>query len=330
MNVHEFAELSAGHALDALSDDDERTYLEALAAHPEWASIAASDDETAAVLAEGVAPVAPPLALRSKLLAAIADRDVEASPLAGGDAQTAVGADAPTLAVPGAPGVPVPGVARDEIGEGPEAAVVADAPSPADPEPTATTVLRTAFAAADAPTVDVDASITGTSGVPAAPPTEVVQTIQRRNWSRGLFALVASIALLVVIGWGTGSVANIWQRPPAVSALAQIEKAPDAASAQATFDGGVATLHWSPSVGEAVVVARGLPEIAADRTFELWYIRGETPIPAGVFDAAGTSATAQLTGTMQPGDTIAVTVEPSGGSPDGKPSTAPVFAIITA
>ena len=39
MNEQEFAELSAGHALAALSPEDERRYREALAVHPEWAAM---------------------------------------------------------------------------------------------------------------------------------------------------------------------------------------------------------------------------------------------------------------------------------------------------
>ena len=35
-------------------------------------------------------------------------------------------------------------------------------------------------------------------------------------------------------------------------------------------------------------------------------------------------------GTMEPGDTIAVTVEPAGGAPGGAPTTDPLFAIPTA
>jgi len=66
-----------------------------------------------------------------------------------------------------------------------------------------------------------------------------------------------------------------------------------------------------------------------DRTFELWFVRGDEPVPAGTFDADGGAATAELTGTMQPGDTIAVTVEPAGGSPSGAPTTAPIIAIPT-
>lgn len=158
----------------------------------------------------------------------------------------------------------------------------------------------------------------------------MVQAIERRNWSRGLFALAASMVLLVGIGWGTGAIANLWRTPPAVTALEQIEAAPDARVAQTRFEGGTATVHWSESLGKVVLVADGLPTLPADRTFELWYVRGESPISAGTFTADGSAATAQLTGTMQAGDTIAVTVEPSGGAPDGKPSTTPLFAVSTA
>jgi anti-sigma-K factor RskA len=49
-----------------------------------------------------------------------------------------------------------------------------------------------------------------------------------------------------------------------------------------------------------------------------------------VFEAPDGSSTEILEGTMEPGDTIAVTIEPQGGSPDGKPSSEPIVAIPTA
>ncbi|WP_336632517.1 MULTISPECIES: anti-sigma factor [unclassified Microbacterium] len=287
MNIDEFAELSAGHALGALSPDDEAAFAAARAEHPEWESVVDSDEETATALAEGVAPVSPPLALRSQLLSAI----------------TASTAPAP----------------HEPEGDAPE------------DDDTPTRVSNRVLPAEAAEPAPIAADAADSAEVAdAAPPTEVVQAIQRRTWSRGVFALVASIALLVGIGWGAGSVSRLWQTPPAVTALQQIEDAPDASSADAAFDGGTATVHWSESLGKVVLVADGLPALDADRTFELWYVRAGTAIPAGTFDASGATATAQLTGQMQPGDTIAVTVEPSGGSPDGTPSTDPVLAVPTA
>ena len=56
MNEQEFAELSAGHALGALSGDDERAFRDALAAHPEWQHIVDLDLRTAGELADAVLP----------------------------------------------------------------------------------------------------------------------------------------------------------------------------------------------------------------------------------------------------------------------------------
>ena len=72
MNVHEFAELAAGHALHALSPEEEQAFEIALAAHPEWAAIAEADAATAADLADGVAEVEPPAHVRAAILATIA------------------------------------------------------------------------------------------------------------------------------------------------------------------------------------------------------------------------------------------------------------------
>lgn len=304
MNEHDFAELSAGHALGALSADDERTYQEALAAHPEWQSIADADLETTATLSDGVSPVAPPLAARSQLLARIR----------GGEraAETTVGDE-----IPDADSSAAGDVVDGGAGFAPVSALP---PLPAeDPEHVAA-----AHEAADS------ASPEEAAARAAAPPTEMVQAIQRRNWTRGVFALVASIALLVGIGWGVGAITDAVRTPPAVKTLAQIDAAPDAQSASGDLVGdgeGHATLHWAPSVGEAVLVASGLPQIDDDRTFELWFVRDGTPVSAGTFDSSGGEATAQLTGEMEAGDSVAVTVEQRGGAPDGAPTTDPIVAI---
>jgi len=265
MNEQEFAELSAGHALGALSPEDERAFVAALRDHPEWRPIADQDREAAAVLAEGAPPVAPPIALRSQLLGRIRETETDAG-----------------------------------------------APLPVPPGPDADEQEETASRA-------------------AAPPTEVVQAIQRRNWTRGVFALVASIAVLVGIGWSVGAITDVLRTPAAVRTLAQIEAAPDAQSASGELaDEGEATVHWAPSLGEAVLVATGLPGIDDDRTFELWYVRDGTPVSAGTFDADDGDATALLEGDMEAGDVIAVTVEPQGGAPGGAPTTEPIVAIPSA
>lgn len=280
MNVQEFAELAAGHALHALSPDDERAFAAALAEHPEWAGIVDTDAATAVVLSEGVSEVAPPPSIRAALLAQIAQ--------------------------------------DSHVAETPS---VLEADAAADTDPFAGLPLLPAVTAEEAAQAD-----------PVEPPasTDMLQTVQRRTWTRGVFALAASIALLVALGFGAALVGELLTpKPAAVVALQQIEGAPDTQSAVGeTEDGAVITAYWSDSVGKAVVVTDDLPELASDQVYQAWFVRGETPVPAGTFATDDGSATALLSGGMATGDVIALTVEPAGGSE--APTTTPIVAIPTA
>lgn len=290
MNEQEFAELSAGYALDALSPEDRRAFQAALAEHPEWVRLVDADVETAGALAESVPDAAPPLTLRSTLLSRVAtmpqlpEMDAAAAAVA-----EPVASVPPLAAVP-----PVPPLPGDE---------------PAGDTPTD-----------DAPFVE------------PAPTTTTIQAISRRNWTRGLLTLAASLVILVVLGFGAVTINQYVNRPPEVVALAEIEAAPDAQAATVELtDGGTATAHWAESVGKVVLVSNGLPEISEDESFELWFVREDgTPVAAGVFEPAEGPSTVVLDGQMQAGDTIAVTVEPQGGSPSGEPSSEPIVTIPTA
>lgn len=278
MNEQEFAELSAGYALGALSPEDEIAYREALDAHPEYASLVDDDARAASFLAEGVEEIAPPADIRARLMARI-----------------------------GAPGAATP--TADSVADS-----TAD-PDAADPGDELS---------------DDDPRAEATAHPVGSPVTEQIQMVQRRNWTRSLFALTASIALLVGIGWGVGTLTEGMRAPSPESVLAQIEQSGDAQSNTAQLaDGGEATVHWSPSVEGVVLVADGLPEIADDQSYEAWFVRGADPIPAGAFESSDGSAALLLEGDMQPDDVIALTIEQSGGSPSGLPTTDPIVAIPT-
>ncbi len=57
----------------------------------------------------------------------------------------------------------------------------------------------------------------------------------------------------------------------------------------------------------------------AGSTYQVWIIRDGAATSGGTYDAAGTVA---ITGRVRPGDVIAVTVEPAGGSP--QPTSEPL------
>jgi anti-sigma-K factor RskA len=77
------------------------------------------------------------------------------------------------------------------------------------------------------------------------------------------------------------------------------------------------------SNGKAVFLAGDLPPVASDRTYQLWVISPGHTTSAGLL-GRGHSAQA-LVPAVRPGDSLAVTVEPAGGSP--QPTTAPLVAI---
>lgn len=161
--------------------------------------------------------------------------------------------------------------------------------------------------------------------------TRAEQKPKQRRWTRSVFALAACLAVLVGVGIGAVALNQQLNPPASVVALQEIEAAGDAEQATVALDdGGSATAHWSASVGKAVLVADGIPTPAEGETYELWFVRGDAPVSAGVFDVDGGDATALLTGEMQAGDAIAVTVEQAGGSPTGQPTTDPVIVIPTA
>ena len=386
MNEQEFAELAAGHALHALSPDDETRYREALAEHPEWEGVALVDAAVAASLAEGVGRVAPPLTMRSTLLARIGSLP-QVPPVAGaagsgagvsgalrrdrsgraGDGDEPAGDDvaeaveAETEAVE-AESEAVEGeteAVEDETeaveaeSEGAEIeAETVRAETERDPTDPLIVLLGTVPDATD-DTVEAATATTALPVEPAdaampieaelpddAPPsaaaepvptTTAMQAVARRNWTRGLLALAACLTLLVGVGFGAGALYNWMNRPAAVVALDEIESAPDAQSATVVEEEGLtATVHWSEQLGKVVLVSDGLPSIPEDETFELWFVRGDEAISAGTFAPDGSAATTALEGEMQPGDVIAVTVEPAGGAPDGTPTSDPIVAVPTA
>jgi hypothetical protein len=83
---------------------------------------------------------------------------------------------------------------------------------------------------------------------------------------------------------------------------------------------------FRPGEGEAWVVGTGLPDPAGGKVYELWYRKGASARmePAGTFSPKdGTVAT--KVGVGRSFDTLAVSVEPPGGSE--QPTTNPIYLV---
>jgi anti-sigma-K factor RskA len=73
-----------------------------------------------------------------------------------------------------------------------------------------------------------------------------------------------------------------------------------------------------------VLVADNLPSVPEGQTCQIWVIKGDVPESSGLFQPGGEETAAPVTTPIKKGDTIAVTVEPAGGSE--QPTSDPVLS----
>lgn len=156
----------------------------------------------------------------------------------------------------------------------------------------------------------VVAAAMGSGTKPGRPNREVPRT---RMWLRPLVAVAASLALFVG-GWvasdlfadGSGEI-------PAGARVAAFQG-----------EGGDLSVAYTPGEPGVYLLGSGLRTPPEDRVYELWLIRGGTPVPGACFRPAEdgsvfTFVDAEL-GTT---DTMAITVEPSECSTE--PTTQPIL-----
>ncbi len=144
-----------------------------------------------------------------------------------------------------------------------------------------------------------------------------------------LVAAAAAVALFVggnILGLSAANEAQ--QQAAAISAIVAASDSQQAKAGVA--GGGMATFVWSVRLRQSAVVIDKLPKLADGKTYELWYIDTKSnATPAGIFNAASSGTTVRvLAGAMTAGDTLGITIEPSGGSKT--PTTAPIVAVPSA
>jgi hypothetical protein len=136
---------------------------------------------------------------------------------------------------------------------------------------------------------------------------------------------VAAAALLV-LSVGLGALAwnehrQAEQARLAAAAMTEVVADPDRAVMDADFAGGHGTVVASGD--RVVLVGNGVTPPPAGHGYQLWFIGESGPRPSVMLQPAGDGRYwADATG-MRPGDTMAVTVEPDGGSQE--PTTDPVL-----
>jgi anti-sigma-K factor RskA len=121
----------------------------------------------------------------------------------------------------------------------------------------------------------------------------------RPRWTVRATSAVAAVAAVVAIAFG------IW----AATLHNQLGDRPEAFR----LEGANGQLVVTPE-GDAALIVDDLAPAPTGKTYEAWVIEGETPEPAGTFAGGGTQTAFALTRTVPEGATVAVTIEPEGGS----------------
>lgn len=169
----------------------------------------------------------------------------------------------------------------------------------------------------------------GDGGAEPSPTTTMIQTIQQQKWTRTMFTLAASFLVVIALGFGAASLGQWFTRPASVVALDEVDAAQDSVVVAGDVEaGGTVSVHWSESLGRVVLVVEGVAPTGSNTDYEVWFVSNEVAVSAGTFDPSGGDATVILDGQLGAGDTIAVTVEPEGGSPSGAPTSDPIVAVV--
>lgn len=141
------------------------------------------------------------------------------------------------------------------------------------------------------------------AGVMAA--IEDPQPVRRfAGWTAGVAAAAAAVSVVVAVSLGA---------EPDIAE--QILAAPDVVVlevADAPFPD--TEVVYSREVGRVLFTAGELPDPGEGRTYQLWLIDDDGPSSAGTFLPSDGETVVVLDGTAEPGYTVGLTIEPTGGS----------------
>jgi anti-sigma-K factor RskA len=141
-----------------------------------------------------------------------------------------------------------------------------------------------------------------------------------RRFAPRAFSAVAAVAAVAAIGLGLWATSLSRDLDGAEDRLAVLAH-PNARAVE-TAD-GEAQLIVTPA-GDAALLVRELAPAPKGKDYEIWVIENGVPKAAGIFEEPGV---AMLSRSVEPGQTVAVTLEPDGGL--DAPSGAPLFTATT-
>lgn len=298
--------LTGAYALGAL-DPHETAEFEAYLTQSEEARTEVAElTDTAVVLGLATRPIEPPAALKSRIMAQILNTPQLTSVTSAGAAD----AGAATLApAPLAPVTSIGSTSQRMTPEAEQGSVSAQHPAAqSDATPTADESRRIRHLASGSAK-----SNARWFGRPAA-----------------ILVTAAAAVGLFFAGSAVGPMLGSQPQDSQAASFTELYAAPDLEQqVSSVTGGGEATLLWSDGLQRAAVVISDLPALSADQTYELWFIDSGSTVSAGIFDAADAGSTLRvLDGQLTDSASIAITIEPAGGSE--APTTDPIAVIESA
>ncbi len=148
-----------------------------------------------------------------------------------------------------------------------------------------------------------------------------IEAVRRRPWMTR--AAVAAAAAVVVAGGAVGvSQLRGDDEAPLAAGVTQVFDAQDHREAKVSTDYGEVRVATSPSRNEMAVDARDLKPLGDGKVYQVWSIRGAEQDPVIVLADDVRGASMPMPGE---GTTVAITIEPEGGSK--VPTTEPIVTV---
>lgn len=195
------------------------------------------------------------------------------------------------------------------------------------------TVERLGSAAAMPPAPELRAELLASvSRTPQERP--VVATLARpTSWRQRAPLLLAAASVLLAVGAVGAYIAEHDRASDLQTAddqKAAVLAAVDATPTTSRVDGATLRVWSSETMDSAVAVMSGAPALQPSQSYQLWAVeRGEAPRSVAVMGPEGVGgSTSVLVPGLDDAATIAVTVEPEGGSE--RPTTEPVLSVEVA
>ncbi|HLK94599.1 MAG TPA: anti-sigma factor [Nocardioidaceae bacterium] len=156
----------------------------------------------------------------------------------------------------------------------------------------------------------------------------VVTVVPLSRWRRYGTTLVAAAAVVAAVSLGVLYVGeqNRNDELETQGPVSRVKNAPDVEVVASGPGKAPVRVYYSQSLDQAVVKVNDLPSIDKKHSYEMWAVDAEGPRSLGAMPEATESGT-KLVSDLGDATQVAVTLEPAGGSPTGKPTGPAVEAV---